>query len=185
MSATETSISLPAGLLPKDGRFGSGPSKVRQEAISALFELAPNYLGTSHRQKTVRDHVSRLRNGLSSLFQLPADWEVILGNGGTTLFWDAASFGLIESVSQHLAFGEFSSFDGRVFNGAIKNSFLSFTCVENIFSSKKTFSDPFGPVTVTRLPCTATLESFGNGITFFPNFDIKIPYKLFLRLNYF
>ena len=109
MSATETSISLPAGLLPKDGRFGSGPSKVRQDAISALLELAPNYLGTSHRQKTVRDHVSRLRNGLSSLFQLPADWEVILGNGGTTLFWDAASFGLIESVSQHLAFGEFSS----------------------------------------------------------------------------
>tara|TARA_B110000014_G_C20086810_1_gene568537 strand:- start:491 stop:1609 length:1119 start_codon:yes stop_codon:yes gene_type:complete len=109
MSAIETSISLPAELLPKDGRFGSGPSKVPQDAINALFKIAPNYLGTSHRQNTVRDHVSRLRNGLSTLFQLPTDWEIVLGNGGTTLFWDAASFGLIESESQHLAFGEFSS----------------------------------------------------------------------------
>ena len=109
MSATETSISLPAELLPKDGRFGSGPSKVREEAIAAFFEVAPTYLGTSHRQNTVKNHVSRLRSGLSSLFQLPADWEIILGNGGTTLFWDAASFGLINSSSQHLAFGEFSS----------------------------------------------------------------------------
>ena len=109
MSATETSISLPAGLLPKDGRFGSGPSKVRQDAINALFEAAPGYLGTSHRQNAVKGHVSRLRNGLSNLFRLPTGWEVVLGNGGTTLFWDAASFGLIESTSQHLAFGEFSS----------------------------------------------------------------------------
>jgi phosphoserine aminotransferase len=109
MSATENSISLPGELLPKDGRFGSGPSKVRHEAINAFFEIAPTYLGTSHRQNTVKDHVSRLRKGLSTLFQLPADWEIVLGNGGTTLFWDAASFGLINASSQHLTFGEFSS----------------------------------------------------------------------------
>tara|TARA_B100001173_G_scaffold112837_1_gene97832 strand:- start:444 stop:1562 length:1119 start_codon:yes stop_codon:yes gene_type:complete len=109
MSATENSISLPAEILPKDGRFGSGPSKVREEAVNALLAAAPTYLGTSHRQNTVKYHVSRLRRGLSSLFQLPTDWEIILGNGGTTLFWDAASFGLINSSSQHLDFGEFSS----------------------------------------------------------------------------
>ena len=109
MSATENSISLPTDLLPQDGRFGSGPSKVRSAAIQALFEAAPHYLGTSHRQNNVRQQVGRLRSGLSALFDLPEDWEIILGNGGTTYFWDAASFSLIESSSQHLSFGEFSS----------------------------------------------------------------------------
>lgn len=109
MSATENSISLPTELLPEDGRFGSGPSKVRKEALQSFFEAAPSYLGTSHRQNNVKDHVARLRSGLSALFNLPEGWEVILGNGGTTSFWDAASFSLIESSSQHLSFGEFSS----------------------------------------------------------------------------
>ncbi len=118
MTATETSISLPAGLRPKDGRFGSGPSKVRPEAIHALSSLARDYLGTSHRQATVRDQVSRLRSGLSNLFDLPDGWEIILGNGGTTLFWDAASFGLIEYASQHLTFGEFSSKFAKVIQAA-------------------------------------------------------------------
>src|SRR5687767_14379 len=102
-------ITIPADLLPKDGRFGSGPSKVRPEAVAALVEAAPTYLGTSHRQATVRFVVSELRNGLNELFALPDGYEIILGNGGTTVFWDALTFGLIDTRSQHLSFGEFSS----------------------------------------------------------------------------
>jgi phosphoserine aminotransferase len=102
-------IRIPADLLPSDGRFGCGPSKVRQEAVDALAAEAGEYLGTSHRQATVRFMVSRLRNGLAELFALPDGYEVLLGNGGTTVFWDAAVFGLIERRSQHLVFGEFSS----------------------------------------------------------------------------
>ena len=109
MSATETSISIPAELLPEDGRFGSGPSKVRQEALTSFLDIAPRYLGTSHRQNEVKREVSRLQNGLSELFSLPQEWEILLGNGGSTLFWDAASFNLIDFKSQHLTFGEFSS----------------------------------------------------------------------------
>ncbi len=102
-------IRIPANLLPTDGRFGAGPSKVRPEAIAALAAAAPSYLGTSHRQKTVKSVVGSLRAGLASLFSLPDGYEVVLGNGGTTCFWDAATFGLIETKSQHLSFGEFSS----------------------------------------------------------------------------
>jgi phosphoserine aminotransferase len=102
-------IELPPELLPGDGRFGSGPSKVRQEAVAALAAAAPTYLGTSHRQAGVRSYVHRLREGLATLFSLPDGYEVVLGNGGTTAFWDAAAFGLVERRSQHLAFGEFSS----------------------------------------------------------------------------
>ncbi len=109
MSQTPPSISIPSDLLPADGRFGAGPSKVRPEAVAALVEAAPHYLGTSHRQPAVKDMVGRLRQGVSSLFGLPEDWEVVLGNGGTTLFWDAATFGLVDAKSQHLVFGEFSS----------------------------------------------------------------------------
>jgi phosphoserine aminotransferase len=108
MAATP-SITIPADLLPADGRFGCGPSKVRPEAIAALVEDAPTYLGTSHRQAPVKFMVSRLRNAVAELFALPDGYEVILGNGGTTVFWDAALFGLIEEKSQHLTFGEFSS----------------------------------------------------------------------------
>jgi len=102
-------IAIPADLLPADGRFGCGPSKVRPEAVAALAEAAPEYLGTSHRQAPVKFMVSRLRNAVHELFALPDGYDVILGNGGTTVFWDAATFGLIEQKSQHLAFGEFSS----------------------------------------------------------------------------
>jgi phosphoserine aminotransferase len=102
-------IRIPAELLPTDGRFGCGPSKVRQEAVDALAAEAGTYLGTSHRQGTVRFMVSRLRNGIAELLALPDGYEVLLGNGGTTVFWDAAVFGLIERRSQHLVFGEFSS----------------------------------------------------------------------------
>jgi phosphoserine aminotransferase len=103
------SITLPEHLRPADGRFGSGPSKVRPEAVAALAEAAPTYLGTSHRQPGVRSMVGRLRAGMRELFALPDDYEVALGNGGTSLFWDTAVFSLIERRSQHLSFGEFSS----------------------------------------------------------------------------
>ncbi len=109
MSQTTPDIRIPDELLPADGRFASGPSKVRPEAVQALAEIADGYLGTSHRKAGVKDVVHRLRTGLDSLFDLPDDWEVVLGNGGTTLFWDAATFGLIRDRSQHLSFGEFSS----------------------------------------------------------------------------
>jgi phosphoserine aminotransferase len=102
-------ITIPSELLPADGRFGCGPSKVRPEAVAALAAEAGEYLGTSHRQPTVKFMVSRLRNAVQELFALPDGYEVILGNGGTTVFWDAAVFGLIEQRSQHLEFGEFSS----------------------------------------------------------------------------
>jgi phosphoserine aminotransferase len=109
MASDVPKIELPPELRPVDGRFGSGPSKVRQEAVSALTAAAPTYLGTSHRQEGVRSVVRRLRDGVSTLFGLPEGYEVLLGNGGTTSFWDAAAFGLIERRSQHLSFGEFSS----------------------------------------------------------------------------
>jgi len=109
MSTDTPNLTLPADLLPADGRFGCGPSKVRQEAVDALARVAPTYLGTSHRQGTVRFEVARLRNGIAELFALPDGYEVLLGNGGSTVFWDIASFGLIERRSQHLSFGEFSS----------------------------------------------------------------------------
>ena len=102
-------IKIPFALLPSDGRFGSGPSKVRTAQMDALAEVAGTYLGTSHRQKTVKAQVARVRAGMRQLFSLPDGYEVVLGNGGTTCFWDAATFGLIETQSQHLSFGEFSS----------------------------------------------------------------------------
>jgi phosphoserine aminotransferase len=106
---TTPEIEIPTELLPGDGRFGSGPSKVRAEAVAALAEAAPDYLGTSHRQAPVRFMVGALRNGLAELLSLPDGYEVMLGNGGTTAFWDTATFSLIEQRSQHLSFGEFSS----------------------------------------------------------------------------
>jgi phosphoserine aminotransferase len=102
-------IKIPPELLPSDGRFGSGPSKVRPAQIDALAAVATTYLGTSHRQKTVKAQVGRVREGMRALFSLPDGYEVVLSNGGTTCFWDAATFGLIEEQSQHLSFGEFSS----------------------------------------------------------------------------
>jgi phosphoserine aminotransferase len=109
MSSDTPHISLPRDLLPGDGRFGCGPAKVRPEAIQALTAASGTYLGTSHRQAPVRFMVSALRNGVAELLALPDGYEVVLGNGGTTAFWDAASFSLIDHRSQHLSFGEFSS----------------------------------------------------------------------------
>ncbi len=110
MTVTDpTTITIPADLLPADGRFGCGPSKVRVEQVDALRGAATTILGTSHRQKTVKSQVGRVRSGLAELFALPDGYEVILGNGGSTAFWDAATFGLIEDRAQFLTFGEFGS----------------------------------------------------------------------------
>lgn len=102
-------IEIPADIKPADGRFGSGPSKVRTEAVEALAATGSSLLGTSHRQAPVRNLVGRVRDGVRELFSLPEGYEVVLGNGGSTAFWDIATHGLIERKSQHLSFGEFSS----------------------------------------------------------------------------
>lgn len=108
MATPPNDIRIPTDLLPNDGRFGCGPSKVRPEAVQALADVAGSWMGTSHRQAPVKDVVGSVRRGLADLFSLPDDYEVVLGNGGTTVFWDAATFGLVEERSQHLVFGEFS-----------------------------------------------------------------------------
>src|SRR4029077_822225 len=97
---------IPSELRPADGRFGAGPSKVRVAALESLAATGSTYLGTSHRQSTVRDVVGRVREGLTALFDLPDGYEVVLGNGGATAFWDVATFALIRERSQHLSFGE-------------------------------------------------------------------------------
>jgi phosphoserine aminotransferase len=102
-------IVIPDEIKPADGRFCSGPGKVRPEAVNALAGVATTYLGTSHRQKTVKDQVARLRRGIADLFSAPDGYEVILSNGGTTAFWDAATFGLIRDRAQFASFGEFGS----------------------------------------------------------------------------
>ena len=102
-------LTIPHELLPGDGRFGAGPSKVRTEALTALAATGTSLLGTSHRQAPVKRLVGRLREGVSALFSLPDGYEVVLGNGGATAFWDVATFGLIRQRSQHLSFGEFSA----------------------------------------------------------------------------
>jgi phosphoserine aminotransferase len=100
---------IPAELRPGDGRFGSGPTKVRPEQLAALASTGTSYLGTSHRHEGVRSVVRRVRSGLATLFDLPDGYEILLGDGGATVFWDVATFGLISSRSQHLSFGEFSA----------------------------------------------------------------------------
>ena len=106
---TVTHIVLPDDILPADGRFGAGPSKIPAGALEALAATGTSLMGTSHRQAPVRDTVGRVRDGLRQLFSLPDGYEVVLGNGGATAFWDIATFGLIREKSQHLSFGEFSS----------------------------------------------------------------------------
>jgi phosphoserine aminotransferase len=102
-------ITIPADLLPADGRFGAGPSKIQTSHLDALAATGTSLMGTSHRQAPVRNVVGRVRDGLAALFSLPEGHEVVLGNGGATAFWDVATYGLIREKSQHLSFGEFSS----------------------------------------------------------------------------
>jgi phosphoserine aminotransferase len=115
---TSAQIQLPADLKPRDGRFGCGPSKVRPEALASLAGAGAAVMGTSHRQAPVKDLVHRVRDGLSALFSLPDGYEVVLGNGGATAFWDAAAYGLVRERAQHLTFGEFGSKFADVTTGA-------------------------------------------------------------------
>lgn len=114
-------VTIPLDAMPGDGRFGAGPSKVRHEQVEALSKVWKTYLGTSHRQATVKSQVGRLREGLAELFALPDGYEVILGNGGSTAFWDVATFGLIRDRAQFLTFGEFGA---KFASGVKKAPFL-------------------------------------------------------------
>jgi phosphoserine aminotransferase len=109
MSEDAPQIIIPASLRPADGRFGCGPSKVRPEQVAALAGRGAVLLGTSHRQAPVRSLVQHIREGLTNLFSLPNGYVVVLGDGGTTAFWEVAAFGLVDHRAQHLSFGEFSS----------------------------------------------------------------------------
>lgn len=104
-----TELALPSSMLPPDGRFGSGPSRVRDAQLQALVAAQPRVLGTSHRQAPVKDLVKAVREGLADLYSLPDGYEVMVGNGGSTSFWDAATFSLVEARAQHCAFGEFGA----------------------------------------------------------------------------
>jgi phosphoserine aminotransferase len=109
MSQASTVVQIPVEIKPADGRFGSGPSRVRPEQLEHLAGAGAALMGTSHRQKPVKQLVGRIRSGLGGLFALPEGYEVALGNGGTTAFWDAAACGLVRERALHLAYGEFSS----------------------------------------------------------------------------
>jgi len=117
-AVTDTQLTIPAELLPQDGRFGSGPSKVRPEQVEHLSSLSRSVLGTSHRQAPVKNLVGEVREGLAQLFSLPDGYEIIVGNGGSTAFWDIAAFGLVRERAQHLSFGEFSAKFGSVTQNA-------------------------------------------------------------------
>ena len=136
-------IRIPTELLPADGRFGAGPSKVRRAQVDALAEVWQTYLGTSHRQKAVKSEVGRLRSGLRDLFALPDGYEVVLGNGGSTAFWDIATFGLLDNRAQFLSFGEFGA---KFASGAAKAPHLG------------------GPTIITADPGTAPAFTAEAGI---------------------
>src|SRR5579864_7023908 len=109
MAQISTELQIPADLKPQDGRFGSGPSRVRPAQLEHLAAAGASVMGTSHRQKPVKSVVAQIRSGLRELFSVPDDYEVALGNGGTTAFWDAATCGLVRERALHLAYGEFSA----------------------------------------------------------------------------
>jgi phosphoserine aminotransferase len=151
---------IPRDLLPADGRFGCGPSKVRPEQLAALAATGTSYLGTSHRQAPVRSVVRRVREGLATLFALPDGYEVLLGNGGTTAFWDAATFGLIERKSQHTVFGEFS---GKFAAAAAAVPFLDAPSV--IRAEPGTVAEPVPDETVDLYALTHNETSTGAATT--------------------
>ncbi|HET7051041.1 MAG TPA: phosphoserine transaminase, partial [Solirubrobacteraceae bacterium] len=109
MADTSTALQIPTELKPADGRFGSGPSRIRPEQLEHLAATGTSLMGTSHRQKPVKQLVGRVRAGLRELFDVPDGYEVVLGNGGTTAFWDAATCCLVRERALHLSYGEFTS----------------------------------------------------------------------------
>ena len=145
-------VVLPREILPTDGRFGCGPSKVRPTHLEALAGPGAALLGTSHRQAPVKDLVGQVRSGLADLFRLPSGYEVILGNGGSTAFWDAAAFGLIERRSQHLVFGEF----GGKFAAAAKTPWLEAPDVRQVAAGTRTAAEAVEGVDVYAWPHNET-----------------------------
>ena len=145
-------VLLPREILPADGRFGCGPSKVRPAALEALAGPGAALLGTSHRQAPVKELVGQVRAGLTELFRLPAGYEIILGNGGSTAFWDAAAFGLIDKRSQHLVFGEF----GGKFASAAKTPWLDAPDVRQVPAGTRTAAEPVEGVDVYAWPHNET-----------------------------
>jgi len=138
-------LEIPKDIKPRDGRFGCGPSKVRPEQLKALTTSAASLFGTSHRQAPVKDLVGRVRSGLTELFSAPDGYEVILGNGGATAFWDAAAFGLIDKRSLHLSFGEFSA---KFASAVAKNPFVGDPIIikSDAGSAPEPHSDPSADV---------------------------------------
>jgi len=145
-------VVIPANRLPVDGRFGCGPSKIRPEQLAALAASGQTLLGTSHRQSGVKNLVRSVREGLGELFRIPEGYEVILGNGGSTAFWDAAAFGLIESRSQNLVFGEF----GGKFAAAAKAPWLQAPEVRSATPGTSTVAEPVEGVDVYAWPHNET-----------------------------
>ena len=154
-------ITIPAELLPVDGRFGAGPSKVRSEQIDALVASSKTYLGTSHRQKPVKSQVARLRAGISQLFSLPEGYEVVLGNGGSTAFWEVATFGLIRDRAQFLSFGEF----GSKFAGSAKAA--PFLGEQSVIKSEPGDAPAFAPEAGIDAYCTPHNET-STGVAIAP-----------------
>ena len=149
-------IEIPAALQPKDGRFGAGPSRVRAAGVQSLVDGGTSYLGTSHRQAPVKSVVKRVREGLASFYDLPDGYEIVLGNGGATAFWDIATFCLINERSEHLSFGEFSS---KFAQAAEQAQFLSAPRV--LESEVGTHPDAIADVSVDAYALTQNETSTG------------------------
>ena len=146
-------ITIPADLLPIDGRFGAGPSKVRPEQIQALVDKSRSVMGTSHRQKPVKSEVAALRAGLAQLFSLPDGYEIVIGDGGTTAFWEVATFGLIRDRAQFLTFGEF----GSKFAGSAKAA--PFLGEQSVIKSEPGDAPDFAPAAGLDAYCTPHNET--------------------------
>ncbi|MFK4790974.1 phosphoserine transaminase [Microbacterium sp. ZW T5_56] len=155
------SVEIPRDLLPSDGRFGCGPSKIRPEAVSALASVGSSLLGTSHRQAPVKNLVGSVRSQLADLFQLPEGYEIILGNGGSTAFWDAAAFGLIENRAQNLVFGEF----GGKFAAAAKAPWLQAPDVRTAEPGSVAFAEVVDGVDVYAWPHNETSTGAAAPVT--------------------
>lgn len=145
------SVTIPSELLPTDGRFGSGPSKVRQAQLDHLATAGAAIMGTSHRQAPVRQLVGKVRSGLSDLFRLPDGYEVVLGNGGSTAFWDAAAYSLIAQRSAHASFGEF----GAKFVGAAGAPHLQAPHVESTNPGERPSDEAFDSLAIEGVDVVA------------------------------
>ena len=145
-------MTLPREILPTDGRFGCGPSKIRPEQLSALAGPGSVLMGTSHRQSPIKNLVGQVRSGLSDLLRLPEGYEIIVGNGGSTAFWDAASFGLIEKRAQNLVFGEF----GGKFAAAAAAPWLEAPDVRKADAGTRATPEPVAGVDVYAWPHNET-----------------------------